>query len=285
MEAIALREMRQEDVPAADALRQLIGWNQTEEDWRRMLRLEPAGCFLALKAGVVVGTVTTISYGTALAWIGMMLVHPEHRRQGIASRLMIRAIDYLRAKGIDCIKLDATPAGKPLYQQLGFVSEWSLTRWQRPQTPAGAAPAATSTRPVQLKDWREVEELDRAAFGTARTQLLRSLDVINCTAHVWPVEGAVKGWGMLRRGANACYLGPLACLSFEGTEALVRSMLSAANGRPIFWDVPDQNEAAKAFARRFDFVPVRPLTRMYLGPNVAPSDLGVLHGIADPALG
>lgn len=286
MEPIALRSMQQEDLPAADGLRRLIGWNQTLQDWRRMLAFEPEGCFVALKQNQVVGAVTTITYGSVLGWIGMMLVHPEHWRQGIASRLMLRAIDYLRTKGIGCIKLDATPAGKPVYDRLGFVAEWNLTRWQLPVRPAvGAAPKGKLARDLQPQDWLAVEALDTAGFGIARPQLLRSLAQDCAAALVWPIDGAPKGSGMLRVGAQACYLGPLACSSAAGAEAIALTLLAEADSKSVYWDIPDANQDAAAIAHKLGFEPLRPLTRMCLGPNSAVGDLRVLFGIADPALG
>src|SRR6266496_3261092 len=100
MERVSLRPMTGDDLPAADELRRLAGWNQTLEDWRRLLGLEPRGCFVAVQEGRVVGTVTTTTYGRALAWIGMMLVHPEHQRRGIGTGLMRRALDYLQSQGV-----------------------------------------------------------------------------------------------------------------------------------------------------------------------------------------
>jgi predicted N-acetyltransferase YhbS len=122
MKDVILRRMTEADLPGADELRRLAGWNQTAEEWRRSLSLEPEGCFVALQDGKVAGTVTTITYGRALAWIGMMLVHPDHRGRGIGTGLMQQALKYLQDRGVKCIKLDATPAGQPLYEK-PFVVE------------------------------------------------------------------------------------------------------------------------------------------------------------------
>ncbi len=116
-----IRQMTEADVPRCDVLRGLAGWNQLRQDWLRFIRWEPKGCFVAEAGDQILGTVTTTSYGTALAWIGMMLVHPEHRRKGIATQLMEKAVDYLKGQGVHCIRLDATPAGLPLYEKMGFV--------------------------------------------------------------------------------------------------------------------------------------------------------------------
>jgi len=43
---------------------------------------------------------------------------------------MQAALDYLRGVGVATIKLDATPAGRPLYERLGFKEESLVERWE-----------------------------------------------------------------------------------------------------------------------------------------------------------
>src|SRR6185436_14043087 len=112
---LRLRLLTRDDLPFADSVRALAGWNQTIADWERFLTAEPDGCFLAEWNGVPAGTATTMVYGLALAWIGMVLVHPDHRRRGIGRALLVRCIEHLRGRGVRGIKLDATPAGKEVY--------------------------------------------------------------------------------------------------------------------------------------------------------------------------
>jgi predicted GNAT family acetyltransferase len=244
--------------------------------------LEPQGCFVAVEDERVSGTVTTTSYGRELAWIGMMLVHPDERRRGIGTQLMRAALDYLRGRGIQCIRLDATPAGLPVYEKLGFVSEWTLTRHR-----AVAAPSSRTSevRDLVEADWPATEQLDTAAFGVSRVRVLRSLAERSEAALVWIRDGAIEGYGMRRPGSNCDYLGPLVCTSPESAHSLIAALLSSASGRPVFWDVPDANDAAGKIAQHFGFEPVRPLTRMRLGPDHVTSDPRAQLGIADPSVG
>ncbi|MEM7011507.1 MAG: GNAT family N-acetyltransferase, partial [Verrucomicrobiota bacterium] len=92
---LLIRKMTETDLAFADSVRAAAGWNQTLEDWRRILRFEPDGCFLAEFDRRPAGTATTICYGDVLGWIGMILVHPEFRRRGIATSLMERSIEHL----------------------------------------------------------------------------------------------------------------------------------------------------------------------------------------------
>jgi predicted N-acetyltransferase YhbS len=123
MMQIEVRLLRESDIPAALRLNELARWNQTENDWLRLLRLEPNGCFCATMDGDVVGTTTTTTYRPELAWIGMLLVDPERRQLGIATKLMNVAMEYLSNTEVTTIKLDATGVGFPLYQKLGFKEE------------------------------------------------------------------------------------------------------------------------------------------------------------------
>ena len=158
-----VRPMVVSDVGAADDLRRAVGWNQAASHWNLMLALEPRGCFVATTGTRLIGTVTTTTYGDRLAWIGMMVVDPEFRGRGIARRLMGEAIDWIRGKGIATIRLDATPAGRPLYSKLGFVEETSMQRWLRPPGPTLPEGAVDLAGPRLLlpEDWDAVDALDR----------------------------------------------------------------------------------------------------------------------------
>src|SRR5215216_2256343 len=168
--AIQIRLLFESDIPAAMQLKQAAGWNQTEEDWRRLLALQPNGCFAAMKDGRLIGTTTTTTYGNDLAWIGMVLVDPSERRQGIATKLMNVALDYLNGK-VATVKLDATAQGKPVYEKFGFQVESLVERW------SGTRKARNTETPKAL-DHDAIQDLlalDRVAFNADRSKLIQEL--------------------------------------------------------------------------------------------------------------
>lgn len=287
MNNISFRPMTEKDIGSADALRRLVGWNQTLSDWRRFLKLSPKGCFVATKNSAVLGTVTSITYEQRLSWIGMMLVHPEHRRQGIGRKLMGQVLAYLQGCGVRCMKLDATPLGFPLYEQLGFAPEWTLTRWQGYGSIHTFPSEGSSnvTRNLADADWPAVQEIDKGALGVSRGSLIQSLARHSRRALVWPSQGRAAGWGLLRTGTHADYLGPVVCGEDDAALALVHELLVSAENRLVFWDVPDQNRAAASAVRQLGFAPLRCLTRMRLGPAITKSDPKAQFAIADPSAG
>ena len=130
LDTVEIELLSESHLPEALRLTEQSQWNQTERDWRRLLQSSPKGCFGAFLDGRLIGTVTTVAYGTELAWIGMMLVDPDYRRRGLGTRLMQTALEHLQRIGVNSIKLDATPSGRPLYESMGFRPEGLIERWE-----------------------------------------------------------------------------------------------------------------------------------------------------------
>jgi GNAT superfamily N-acetyltransferase len=125
------RDLALDDIPPAMEPSIAAGWNQTPEDWDRILGLSPHGCRCIEVAGKVIATTTVLVYETALAWVGMVLTHPEHRRQRLATCLVEDAIANAERDGVFTLKLDATDEGRPLYESFGFIVEGAVERWGR----------------------------------------------------------------------------------------------------------------------------------------------------------
>jgi len=267
--------MRDEDLVFANAVRDIAGWNQTLTDWRRFISLEPDGCFVAEWNGEPAGTATTTCYGQDLAWIGMVLVHPDFRRRGLGKALLEHSIQYLREeRKIRCVKLDATPEGQPLYEKLGFSAEWSLKRW------VGQGGGKTKKAPHDAITSTSLT-LDREIFGANRSALLKSLNEGGLATRVQN-NGS---FGLIRPGMKATYLGAVSPADEVSGAAIVRELIECAPIDPVFWDLPDVNEHATSLAEELDFEPKRDLLRMYLGDNNTPGDPKRMFGISEPGLG
>lgn len=288
-DSILLRCLTSEDLSGADKLRQAAGWNQTLRDWQRFLSLDPAGCFAAVDGNEVVGTATTTSYGLDLAWIGMVLVDPTRRSQGIGRKLLLHCLDYLQKKHVRCIKLDATPAGQVLYEKLGFQVEWPLMRWERPAN-ADQAELSSATNehvePMKPDDEAEIHRIDLEAFGVDRKELLAQLAKDSSTALVYRgTNRTIEGFGLLRPGINAHYIGPVVTHTEQAGLAILQKLLSTSADHRLFWDIPDSCMTARDWAQKQGFTQQRPLLRMFLGGNAAPGQPRQQWAISDPATG
>jgi GNAT superfamily N-acetyltransferase len=276
-----LRTMTSDDIPAGMRLKDLAGWNQTPADWRCFLESSPQGCFAAEVDGKVVGTAATIVYEERFAWIGMVLVDPEFRGRGIGTRLLQKTIEHLDAIGIRTMKLDATPAGRPIYQKLGFEEEYEIERWLLKRSAPGAQPPAVQ-QPVSDR----VLTLDRKVFGADRSPLLRSLAAENPDfALVAERDGEIMGYTFGRRGTLADHLGPWMARDEETAAGLLDEFLGRSRRVSVFVDVlKDRRFAGELLAER-GFKVSRPLTRMVRGPNDNPGRPELLCAILGPEFG
>ena len=55
-----------------------------------------------------------------LAYLHSVYTEPEHRRRGLARRIVWAAIEACRANGLRRLTLHASDEGRPLYESLGF---------------------------------------------------------------------------------------------------------------------------------------------------------------------
>jgi GNAT superfamily N-acetyltransferase len=121
-----IRQLNLADLNNAMRLSEAEGWNQTEKDWRMVLTNPDDICIGADYGGRIVGTSNAVVYEGKIAWIGMVLVETGLRRQGIGRRLFDSILG--KVSGLRSVKLDATPAGQPLYEKFGFSEEYMIDR-------------------------------------------------------------------------------------------------------------------------------------------------------------
>jgi GNAT superfamily N-acetyltransferase len=255
------------------ALSQAAHWNQNEADWRLMLEIGH-GWGVSLADGTLIASTLVLPYGR-FAWISMVLVHPEHRRQGHASRLLRVALGDLRTKGVTAV-LDATPAGREVYRQDGFRDTWTFKRFKS-GTDHGFAPLI---RGVARSAGGFDFALDREAFGADRMPLLRALQERLPQAAFALPNGFVLG----RDGRQANQIGPLVARDERTALALLEQALSAV-AAPVYVDAVDHAPKLQHWLQAHGFAFERPFTRMVHGAHCAPGNERLVYLVAGPELG
>jgi len=279
-----MRVMTEADIDFGMKLKNIARWNQLPADWKRFIEIEPEGCFVAMLDGEKVGTVTTTTYGKRLAWIGMVLVPPEHRRKGIGTALLKKAISHLRQKKLEVIGLDATPMGNKLYLTLDFREDFALERRQgKGQALSGgdASAAGSGVTPMTARELDALAEFDARVFGVPRPNVLRRLHA-DYPQLAWLARsgGRITGYVMMRPGLNAHQIGPWVAADPQIAEMLFQTALAAVGGRPIFLDVVVPNQAAMGIVTKYGFELQRPFVRMFLGENKYPADTSRMYAIS-----
>ncbi|MDA7921114.1 GNAT family N-acetyltransferase [Verrucomicrobiales bacterium] len=266
-----IRLLQLSDIPFAQRVRKIAGWNQTDADWDRLIRFEPEGCFLIECEGTPAGTATTTVHHDEVGWIGMVLVHPDFRRRGLATNLLNECINYLKPR-TKSIKLDATPAGMLVYEKLGFAEETRLHRWEGKGTASARPEGGGSELPL---------ELDKLAFGADRSEFLMRL-AQSSEVHT---RSDRDGYGMIRKGINASYLGSVVARVPKVGREIVEALLSQANDAAVYWDILDENLPAMKLAEKRGFERQRELIRMRLGAKGFEGDLSRQWAITGPETG
>jgi GNAT superfamily N-acetyltransferase len=260
------------------ALSQAANWNQNEADWRLMLEVGE-GRGISLADGTLAASTLVLPYGGDFAWVSMVLVLPEQRRLGYAARLLRTALGVLEERGLTPI-LDATPAGREVYQHEGFQDQWGFSRLAAqsiapPSSPRGAV------RRLRDADWPWILALDAVAFGASREPVLRALaQRLPEAALVWEERGFIFG----RDGRQARQLGPLVARDAATARALLAEALRALQP-PVYVDVVADAPAVRESLEAAGFWFQRPFTRMVHGAARAPGDERLVYLVAGPELG
>jgi hypothetical protein len=215
-----------------------------------------------------------MAYGRDLAWICMVLVHPEARGRGLASRLVSEVLD--RVSGFAVVGLDATPQGRPVYARLGFADGPSLLRVEA-GTDRRASARTSATHPVRDPDLEAVLRRDREVFGADRSRILR-FALQSAPEYAWVVmEGdTLAGYCFGRHGHDAEQIGPLVARTSENARDLAAAALAARPDRRFFLDV---TTAGRRLATDLGFREQRAFTRMYRSRSIESSeDLRAVFG-------
>ena len=262
-------------------------WNQLAADWRVFLALGRVYALLTTE-GRIVATTATLPYGGRFAWISMVLVAGEYRRQGLATQLLRRAMDELAAAGLVPL-LDATPDGRAVYRRLGFEDSWGFARLTRRERPtaaqAFAAPTGVTIRAVTDADWPALCAYDATAFGAARGEVLAGLRGRLPSAElVAERAGHIAGFLLGRDGMLAGHLCPLIADDDAIACALLARALDQIEG-PLFIDLADSKAQVRGFLEARGFSAVRPFTRMVYGSALRFDDAARTFAVIGPEFG
>ena len=235
--ALHYRRFTAADVPAAHALSMALSWPFRAEDWQ--FSADTSTAFAVEENGVVIGTAMCWKYGADRAAIGHVIVSSEHQGRGIGRALMEMLIGEL---GPRITFLHATPAGRPLYEKLGFAVCGALDQFQgivsRPV--AIELPDGERLRAGTRADLARLVELDARASGLERDALLSAL-LERGESIVLERGGQAIGFAVLRRFGRGWVIGPVVAPRAHGdlhAKALIAQWLSGRENEFVRIDVP-----------------------------------------------
>lgn len=271
--------MTDHDIDAGLALCRSAGWNQLENDWKIFLALNPDGNRVAIDDNnKVVGTVTTITYGDHFSWIGMVLVDPSKKRQGIGTQLLREALKVLEQQ--ETIKLDATPAGREVYLKFGFKDEYILSRMVAANI---SISPSNNLEEISQNSLNIIFQTDEEIFGASRAELLRKIYKSNPQLSFQIKKGNDISYSFGRNGFNFTQVGPIVADNTDEAIQLASAAFNNIKGA-VALDVM-KGSAFQQWLSSIGFTEQRELIRMYRGKNNYPGIPEKQFAILGPEFG
>lgn len=277
------RPLVEGDIPAGLGLCRAAGWNQTRDDWELFLTLGRRGGVVAVdEEGEVRGTAATIRYEDRFCWIGMVLVDPAHRGKGIGRKLLECSLELVA--DMETVKLDATPAGRNVYQKMGFVDEYGLSRMELRNVPRDRL--QSSATPMAPENMFSVTDFDLNVFGANRSALLKAIIKRSSNyAFVFYRGDEIRAFCLGRVGHLFTHIGPVVAADLESAREVTSAALLNCGAMPVIIDALEHSPDWLSWLESLGFERQRPLTRMYRGVNRWPGIPANQFAILGPEFG
>lgn len=283
---------------AIELLLQRAGWNQTREDLNAMMHDCNGGTFIAnysvKQQKIPLGSGVAFPVNDDLCWIGMILVHPELRRQGIAGSIMNQCLKHARLiQNKSIVGLDATPLGKQVYDSLGFKDSFTIWRSviNTSSVDGNNESRDLSVIPFDLNSAKKY--LQKVGFAE-RLGIMEILGSLPETKNFMVFESSdIKGIILSRPGRLKPYIGPLIADSSTVALILIQKALNywkELDHEEVLMDIPAQHLNDSIFIngdKSLDVdnhqIPVKPI-RSFIRMYQLVFDAELLESPSDPAM-
>lgn len=277
---VMLRPMRAEDIAAARELSREQRWPHRTADWTYMLK-HGRGT-VAERDGKVVGTSMCWPYGKDAATLGMVIVSPKCQGQGLGAKLMAATLDEL---GERTVFLNSTKEGFRLYEKFGFREVGKIFQHQGTLSavPLPELRPNERVRPMGRSDHAWIVELDEAATGMDRRQLIESL-IGRAQGVILDSNNEVAGFSLFRRFGLGYVIGPTVASDRSQAKALISHWLGANLGSFCRIDVPESSGLSE-WLDELGLHRVGQVTTMVKGSPPEPHSQFKLYSLVSQALG
>ncbi len=260
------------------------GWNPGPHDYEAFWATDPEGFYGFYAGGQLIAGGAVVSYGGAYGFMGLFIVHPDYRGQGIGNKLWYLRRDLLikRLKAGASIGMDGVVAMQPFYNKGGFEIAFKDERYE---CIGRATPVSGNISNITAADFNEILFFDTQCFGFERATFLEHwLKLPNVRTFQHRTEGMLNGFAVMRQATTGFKIGPLFADNDEAAEDLYKACLNSAIDQPIYLDIPMTNTGAVHLVKKYQAKYVFECARMYYGdpPSV---DMNKVYGITTFELG
>jgi GNAT superfamily N-acetyltransferase len=261
-----IKQMSHEDVPFAKSLTDIEQWGHLEEDFHRLVDLNPGGCFVAWEQRERVGIVTSVVHGP-YAFLGNLIVRKDIRARGVGLQLMKQIIAGLDGKGVKTIELDGVFRAVETYRILGFKDKYLSLRFVRPASQGQKT--MHEQRICRADDIQGILQFDRDIVNVDRNIFLEHLLKQHPDTTYSIVRRGISAYAVTRtRASGVIHIGPLVADAKESASILLSCICAKHADVDLTIGVPSVNVAALEVVLQHGFCHRPPSLRMYRGQRV-----------------
>ncbi|WP_080801324.1 GNAT family N-acetyltransferase [Agrobacterium tumefaciens] len=282
-------ELRTVDIADVDAdhlhaLSMAVGWRYHANEWC-FLRQCGVGLAALDEIDRVVATAMLFPYDQGFATLGMVIVSPRLQGHGVAPWLVQKLVAKFPTVSL---RLNATGASRRLFSRLGFAGDTEKVYLFRGRANClfEIPPPGRKQRiePLSADHLTDVVELDRAAFGVSRRNVLQRLLTQNAGYGVFEAD-RLTAFALRRAAGRGHIIGPVVAGADMDAIALVRRHFTDLDDELVRLDTISDNNLFIDFIAQSGLVVIETLTTMSKdAPQPAPSGATKIFALAGPSL-
>ncbi|WP_136442613.1 GNAT family N-acetyltransferase [Pacificoceanicola onchidii] len=241
------------------------GWNPGLDDAPAFFAADPEGFFVAVGPDdQPVAAISVVNHSADFAFLGLYIVRPAYRGQGIGLALWTHALKHA---GPRTVGLDGVEAQQDNYRASGFAHAGGTTRYSGEI----AARSDTEICEINAEDIPALIAMEAAASGSEKPDYLRVWLTASPNRRTLALSqtGRVTGFCTVRACRTGAKIGPLIAANAADAERLIGHAACLYSG-PIILDVPQSAQALDALCQTLGLGAGFRTARMYRGPFDAP---------------
>lgn len=229
--------MKSDDLKQAHELSLQEKWPHRIQEWQRCFNIGFG--YVAEQNGKIVGTAMGWPFTDQVSTLGLVIVSPECRGQGLGRKLMDIVIEQLEDRAILLI---STADGYPLYQKYAFEDKGVILQHQGASftAPLLSDKEQGRLRPLGASDIEKIIELDQSAYGFSRSEMLKDL-LESAQGIVLEQNEEAVGFSLFRRFGHGYVIGPTIAPNLEGAKMMIAHWLRSNPGMFIRIDIQEES--------------------------------------------
>ncbi len=254
------------------------GWNPGLGDPEAFYKADPNGFFVAVdRENQPIASVSVVNHTADFAFLGLYIVKPEHRGQGVGHALWTHALAHA---GDRTIGLDGVEAQQDNYRVSGFVHAGGTTRFAGKVT----GQRQDDVRPATPDDIQRLVLMEGQLSGVVKPDYLTAWFSRTGTRLTLVLEddGQIAGCVTVRACRSGAKIGPLIANDSSAAQKLLSHAGTVFDG-PYMIDVPETAIGLTHLCQRLGFEPGFRTARMYRGK--APSSRPDVFAVTSLELG